>query len=119
MIDPTKYCIFMNNYSFIDNDGYVAMCCKNLKNKLTQYHISEHRLIDIWNSPEMNAVRDEMARGDEVSGCFADPAVISGGERFYTEHPLGSTPAHRGLPVFIGCRVGQPALPRRPHPPRR
>lgn len=89
MIDPAKYCIFMNNYSFIDNDGYVAMCCKNLKNKLSQYHISEHKLIDIWNSPEMNAVRDEMARGEEVAGCFKCYEPEKNGVRSFRQKTLG------------------------------
>lgn len=69
MIDPKHYCVFMNNYPFIDNDGYVAMCCKNQKNKLTNYHISEHKLSDIWNSPEMQANRQLLLDEKVPYGC--------------------------------------------------
>ena len=51
---PEKYCIYTNNFTFVDNDGYVALCCKNLKNKLTQYLTKDYKLSEIWNSPEMH-----------------------------------------------------------------
>ena len=70
MIKPTQYCVFPFNYPFIDNDGYVSLCCKNLVNKVHQYHISEHSLLDIWNSPEIQAYRDQFQAEQSVSGCW-------------------------------------------------
>ena len=83
-----KYCIYTNNFTFVDNDGYVALCCKNLKHKLP-YHIKEHKLSDIWNSPEMHAVRAEIADGGEPAGCFKCYDPERDGIRSFRQKALG------------------------------
>ena len=83
-----KYCIYTNNFTFVDNDGYVALCCKNLKHKLP-YHIKEHKLSDIWNSPEMHAVRAEIAAGGEPAGCFKCYDPERDGIRSFRQKALG------------------------------
>ena len=95
--DPDKYCIFTSNYSFIDNDGYVALCCKNLKNKITKYNIKDYKLSEIWNSPEMHSVRQELANGGEPIGCGQkcfDPE--RNGIRSFRQKTLGMI--NRGVP---------------------
>ena len=83
-----KYCIYTNNFTFVDNDGYVALCCKNLKHKLP-YHIKEHKLSDIWNSPEMHAVRAQIANGGEPAGCFKCYDPEREGVRSFRQKALG------------------------------
>ena len=97
LTDPNKYCIFTSNYSFIDNDGHVALCCKNLKNKIYKYNIREHKLSDIWQSPEMQSVRQELAEGGEPMGCgqkCMDPE--RNGVRSFRQKTLGMI--NRGVP---------------------
>ena len=91
-----KYCIYTSNFSFVDNDGYVALCCKNLKNKLHQYHIKDHKLSDIWNSPEMHAVRAEIASGGEPMGCFKCYDPEREGIRSFRQKALGMI--NKGVP---------------------
>ena len=84
-----KYCIYTNNFTFVDNDGYVALCCKNLKNKLSNYHIKDYNLSEIWNSPEMHAVRAEIASGGEPMGCFKCYDPERDGVRSFRQKALG------------------------------
>ena len=84
-----KYCIYTNNFTFVDNDGYVALCCKNLKNKLSQYHIKDYKLSEIWNSPEMHSVRHEIADGGEPAGCFKCYDPEREGVRSFRQKALG------------------------------
>ena len=70
MSNTTQYCVFPFNYPFIDNDGYVSLCCKNLIDKVRNYHISEHSLLDIWHSPEMQDYRNKFAVEQDVAGCW-------------------------------------------------
>ena len=95
-IDPNKYCIFTSNYSFIDNDGYVALCCKNLKYKISPYNIKEHKLSDIWQSPEMNDVRKILADGKEPYGCNKCFDPERNGVRSFRQKTLGMI--NRGVP---------------------
>ena len=90
-----KYCIYTNNFTFVDNDGYVALCCKNLKHKLP-YHIKEHSLSEIWNSPEMHAVRAEIAGGGEPMGCFKCYDPERDGIRSFRQKALGMI--NKGVP---------------------
>lgn len=64
-----SYCIFTSNYSFIDNDGFVALCCKNAQNKIYNYNIREHSLKEIWHSAHMTKVRNLLSTGGEPKGC--------------------------------------------------
>lgn len=89
MRDPKKYCIYAFNYPFIDNDGYVALCCKNTTHKLP-YHISEYSLDYIWNSPEMLAVRQQFLEGAEPKGCFKCYDPERRGIRSFRTKTLGS-----------------------------
>jgi MoaA/NifB/PqqE/SkfB family radical SAM enzyme len=84
-----KYCVYTNNFTFVDNDGYVALCCKNLKNKLSQYHIKDYKLSEIWNSPEMHSVRAEIASGGEPNGCFKCYDPERDGVRSFRQKALG------------------------------
>lgn len=93
---PEKYCIYTNNFTFVDNDGYVALCCKNLKNKLTQYHIKDYKLSEIWNSPEMHSVRQEIASGGEPMGCFKCYDPEREGVRSFRQKALGLI--NKGVP---------------------
>lgn len=88
MRDPKKYCVYTYNYPFIDNDGYVALCCKNIKHKLP-YHISEYSLEYIWNSPEMLEVRRQFEAGEEPGGCFKCYEPERNGVRSFREKTLG------------------------------
>ena len=109
MIDPAKYCIFTSNYPFIDNDGYMALCCKNLNHKLP-YHIRDHKLIDIWNSQEIQAVRDELASGGEPHGCHKCYEPERNGIRSFRQKTLGMI--NKGVPFqdnkihAIDLRIG-------------
>lgn len=91
-----KYCIYTNNFTFVDNDGYVALCCKNLKNKLDQYHIKDYKLSEIWNSPEMHSVRTEIASGGEPMGCFKCYDPEREGVRSFRQKALGMI--NKGVP---------------------
>jgi len=91
-----KYCIYTNNFTFVDNDGYVALCCKNLKNKLDQYHIKDYKLSEIWNSPEMHSVRGEIASGGEPMGCFKCYDPEREGVRSFRQKALGMI--NKGVP---------------------
>jgi uncharacterized Fe-S cluster-containing radical SAM superfamily protein len=91
-----KYCIYTNNFTFVDNDGYVALCCKNLKNKLDQYHIKDYKLSEIWNSPEMHSVRAEIADGGEPMGCFKCYDPEREGVRSFRQKALGMI--NKGVP---------------------
>jgi len=93
---PEKYCIYTNNFTFVDNDGYVALCCKNLKNKLHQYHIKDYKLSEIWNSPEMHSVRQEIASGGEPMGCFKCYDPERDGVRSFRQKALGMI--NKGVP---------------------
>jgi MoaA/NifB/PqqE/SkfB family radical SAM enzyme len=84
-----NYCVYTNNWAFIDNDGYSALCCKNIKNKLHQYHIKDFPLKEIWNSPEMNSVRQEIADGGEPAGCFKCYEPERNGVRSFRQKALG------------------------------
>jgi len=89
MRDPNKYCVYTYNYPFIDNDGYVALCCKNINHKLP-YHISEYSLEYIWNSPEMLEVRRQFEAGEEPRGCFKCYEPERQGLRSFRQKMLGA-----------------------------
>ena len=95
-IDPMKYCIFTSNYSFIDNDGYVALCCKNLKYKISPYNIKDYKLSEIWQSPEMTDVRRMLADGMEPYGCHKCFEPERNGVRSFRQKTLGMI--NRGVP---------------------
>jgi len=96
MRDPKKYCVYTYNYPFIDNDGYVALCCKNIKHKLP-YHISEYSLEYIWNSPEMLEVRRQFEAGEEPEGCFKCYEPERNGVRSFRQKMLGTLAKKQGL----------------------
>lgn len=86
--DPLRYCIFPFNYPFIDNDGYFKLCCKNTQEPLP-FHISEHRLIDVWNSPEVEEIRQKFINGEHVNGCHKCYEPESNGVRSFRSRSLG------------------------------
>jgi len=99
MRDPKKYCIYTFNHPFIDNDGYVALCCKNIKHKLP-YHISEYSLEYIWNSPEMLEVRRQFEAGEEPEGCFKCYEPERRGLRSFRTKTLGMMAGKQGQVPF-------------------
>lgn len=102
MITPKNYCVHPFNSPFIDNDGYVALCCSNLVNKIKQYHISEHKLSDIWNSPEMLEYRQQFAQQQEISGCWKCYQPELAGTSSFRSRSLDSL--NNGVP-FIDTRI--------------
>lgn len=102
--DPKRYCVFTSNYPFIDNDGYTALCCKNSHHKLP-YHIKEHKLSDIWRSPEMLAVREQFAKGENVEGCFKCYDPESKGIRSFRTKMLGQLNFKDGRIPFLDDEI--------------
>ena len=88
MRQEQTYCVYTYNYPFIDNDGYVALCCKNTHHKLP-YHISEYSLEYIWNSPEMLEVRRQFEASEEPKGCFKCYQPERDGVRSFRQKTLG------------------------------
>lgn len=68
-IDKTKYCVFLNNWPFVNNKGYLGMCCKNGKILFEQYNIKNTPLKEMWNNPELQKQRDIIASGEMPVGC--------------------------------------------------
>lgn len=63
-----NYCVYVSHYPFINNNGELHLCCKN-KNHKTDYNILTHTLREMYFSPEINAVRDQIAKGQMPLGC--------------------------------------------------
>lgn len=62
------YCVHSSNFPHIGNSGHVHLCCKNHEHNIP-YNIKEHKLSDIWQSPEMISYRQQFADKTEVKGC--------------------------------------------------
>lgn len=97
--DPSKYCVYVSNFPFIDNDGYVALCCKNTNHKLP-YHISEHKLSDIWNSSEIKEIRRQLAYGEEPKGCHKCFEPERQGVRSFRQKALGGLLKQKGKVAY-------------------
>lgn len=70
-INSNGYCLFPFNYPFIDTDGIFGLCCRNVsKQSKLPFNISEHKLIDVWNSKEMLKIRQDFIEKKEVVGCW-------------------------------------------------
>lgn len=102
--NPKNYCVFTSNYPFIDNDGYTALCCKNSHHKLP-YHIKEHKLSDIWKSPEMLAVREQFGTGKNVEGCHKCYDPEAQGIRSFRTKMLGQLNAQNGMVPFLDDEI--------------
>jgi MoaA/NifB/PqqE/SkfB family radical SAM enzyme len=64
----SSYCVHSSNFPHIGNSGHVHLCCKNHEHHIP-YNIKEHKLSDIWQSPEMISYRQQFADKSEVKGC--------------------------------------------------
>jgi sulfatase maturation enzyme AslB (radical SAM superfamily) len=68
VIEHGQYCVYLNNFPYIDNYGRMHLCCKN-KNYSLPYNIKEHTLEEMFYSPEMEAIRNTMLRDEIPKGC--------------------------------------------------
>jgi MoaA/NifB/PqqE/SkfB family radical SAM enzyme len=65
---PYNYCVYPFNYAHIGHKGQPALCCNNGEHRLP-YNIKEHSLATIWNSDEINTVREQFTSGGCPTGC--------------------------------------------------
>lgn len=65
---PSRYCVYLNNYPFINNRGKIFPCCKN-KYLEHNYNILTHTVKEMFFSPEMQAMRKKVEIGEEPMGC--------------------------------------------------
>lgn len=66
-----KYCVYLNNFPFINNFGRVGMCCKNntiLESDLSKT-IVNYSLQELYNSDAMKEKRQQVLNGECPSGC--------------------------------------------------
>lgn len=93
MIEHNQYCVYLNNFPYIDNTGRMHLCCKN-KNHTLPYNIKEHTLKEMFHSPEMEAIRNTMLREEIPKGC----------ENCYKSEALGDLSfryrAHAGVRII-------------------
>lgn len=64
----TGYCVYVNNYPFINNKGKLHLCCKNNHHDISG-NIKTHTLKDLYFSAKMNQVRNLLESGGEPEGC--------------------------------------------------
>ena len=67
-MQPYNYCVYPFNYPHIGHKGIPALCCNNAEHRLP-YNIKSHRLDDIWQSPEIQEVRETLIGWHCPSGC--------------------------------------------------
>lgn len=89
MSSTDKYCVYPFNYPHIGHQGTPALCCNNAEYKLP-YNIRTDRLIDIWHSPEAQAVRDQFQSGGIPAGCEFCTVPESQGVRSFRQKTLGN-----------------------------
>lgn len=63
-----NYCVFVSHYPFIDNRGKLHLCCKNKWHE-TDYNILTHTLKEMYFSPEMIEVRNQISNGIMPHHC--------------------------------------------------
>lgn len=68
-IDKTKYCVYLNNWPFVNNKGYLGMCCKNNKVLFEEYNIKNTPLREMWTSLKIQQQRDILTDGKMPVGC--------------------------------------------------
>jgi organic radical activating enzyme len=64
-----NYCVYLQNFPYIDNSGMIFPCCKNRTLRLPQYNIKDMKLKDMYNIPEFAEMRKQMASGQMPQGC--------------------------------------------------
>ena len=64
----TNYCIYMNNYPFINNKGYLHLCCKNSHNRIDG-NIKTHTLSEMYYSAQYEELRSKMSNNESITGC--------------------------------------------------
>ena len=66
-----RYCVYLNNFPFINNKGRVAMCCKNntILEDDTDRTIVNYPLKELYNSLAIKEKREQVKNGQCPSGC--------------------------------------------------
>lgn len=66
-----KYCVYLNNFPFIDNRGTVGMCCKNntALDDNPERTIKNYPLKELYNSVAMQQKRQQVLDGVCPTGC--------------------------------------------------
>ena len=64
----TNYCIYMNNYPFINNKGHLHLCCKNNHNRIDG-NIKTHTLSEMYYSAQYEELRSKMSNNESITGC--------------------------------------------------
>lgn len=64
----TNYCIYMNNYPFINNKGHLHVCCKNNHNRIDG-NIKTHTLREMYYSAQYENLRSKMSYNESIAGC--------------------------------------------------
>jgi molybdenum cofactor biosynthesis enzyme MoaA len=70
-LSPEQYCVYLNNWPFINNSGQLGMCCKNNWVQLTSpfQSIVNTSLRELWEGFQVKHVRQQMLDGDTPKGC--------------------------------------------------
>lgn len=63
-----NYCVYVSHYPFIDNQGKLHLCCKNKWHE-TDYNILTHTIKEMYFSPEMIDVRNQILNGVMPHHC--------------------------------------------------
>lgn len=65
-----QYCVYMNNWPFIDNTGKIHLCCKNTKHLINDHDtIKTKTLTELYFSEKYNSIRKMMLEENNVEGC--------------------------------------------------
>lgn len=66
-----QYCVYLNNWPFINNAGKLSMCCKNSWTEVSNPYatIKNTSLKELWESVYIQYQRDKLARNEMPRGC--------------------------------------------------
>jgi len=109
-MQPYNYCVYPWNYPHINHHGAPALCCNNSEHQLP-YNIKTDRLDDIWNSLEIQEVRETLVGWFCPKGCeFCFDKEAEGVRSFRQKALRGTFGTHepfddtiiRGLDLRLG-----------------
>lgn len=69
-MNSDQYCVYMNNWPFIDNSGKIHLCCKNSKHLINGNDtIRNKTLKELYFSENYNLIREKMFKKESINGC--------------------------------------------------
>lgn len=97
MLDTKNYCVYLNNWPYIDNKGHIGMCCKN-NNKAALYNmnIQNTPLKDLFNHPLVEMKRKIFLNNMIPEGCNLCTSCEDKGIKSFRQKSLN------GLADFVG-----------------